>query len=69
MKRAWTVQRSWLEQTNGQRRWDHAYQCLLRWAQETGASRPSLLPSQEVSDESSTVHPGSDDPSTTDADD
>ena len=40
MKRAWTVQRSWLEQTNGQRRWDHAYQCLLRWAQETGGFSP-----------------------------
>lgn len=69
MKREWKLQRSWLEQADGQRRWDHAYQCLLRWAQETGSSAPLLLPPQEVSDESSALHPGFDDTSTTGADD
>ena len=35
MKREWQVHRSTVEHTDGQRRWDRAYQCLLRWTNET----------------------------------
>jgi hypothetical protein len=31
----WTVQRICIEATDAQRRWDLAYQCLLKWSQET----------------------------------
>ena len=33
MKREWTVRRQFVQQAGGQRRWDLAYQYLLRWAQ------------------------------------
>jgi hypothetical protein len=31
MRRTWQVRRSWTEDLDGQRRWDRAYQLLLRW--------------------------------------
>ena len=34
MKRKWEVQRTTVEQLDGQRRWDIAYQRLLQWASE-----------------------------------
>lgn len=31
MKRNWTLKRQLVEQQNGQRRWDSAYQLLMQW--------------------------------------
>lgn len=31
MKRQWRIRRQVIESSDGQRRWDRAYQCLLRW--------------------------------------
>lgn len=31
MKRQWRIRRQLIESSDGQRRWDRAYQCLLRW--------------------------------------
>lgn len=31
MKRQWRIHRQVIESSDGQRRWDRAYQCLLRW--------------------------------------
>jgi len=46
MKSKWNISRSTIAWPDGQRRWDYAYQFLVRWAmeQET-ASTP--LPKQE----------------------
>lgn len=47
MKRQWRVSRQAIEQPDALRRWDQAYQCLLRWAK-----------AQEKSQESSgAIHP------------
>lgn len=60
MKRSWTVRRTVQPLSNGEQRWDRAYQLLLRWAQNaeieraTHAAEPAD-PMQEVSDERSTV--------------
>jgi len=34
MKRPWQVNRTLIARSDGQRRWDYAYQFLLRWAME-----------------------------------
>lgn len=48
MKRKWQVRRAVAERTEGQRRWDMAYQLLLRWAMEpTAAPLPGGTRSQE----------------------
>jgi len=39
MKRQWRIRRHLIESSDGQRRWDRAYQCLLRW----GRTAPVLL--------------------------
>jgi hypothetical protein len=31
----WKIQRQAIPKENAQRKWDLAYQCLLKWAQET----------------------------------
>jgi hypothetical protein len=72
MKRKWQVQRSTVERMDGQRRWDCAYQCLLRWADQA-ASRSSehslQFAQQEVeSDESRHLCSGLDIASTENAD-
>jgi hypothetical protein len=57
MKPEWTVHRRTTEQMDGQRRWDMAYQCLLKWAQ---AAEQETLPTQiqqEAHDESSNLCP------------
>ena len=45
----WKIHREVKEQTDGQRRWDLAYQCLLKWGKELNQS-PNQ---QEVSHEDS----------------
>jgi len=48
MKSEWSVSRSTIARPDGQRRWDYAYQFLVRWAMAQGASaKPTPLPKQE----------------------
>lgn len=52
MKQEWRIHREVVPQADGQRRWDLAYQCLLKWATTT---RQEILPvqtQQEAGDES-----------------
>jgi hypothetical protein len=60
MKRQWRIHRQVVEVVDGQRRWDRAYQCLLRWGSPVWPEQPAeavtgLQPMQEVSDESRRV--------------
>jgi hypothetical protein len=44
MKSKWKVSRSTIARPDGQRRWDYAYQFLVRWAMEQEvASKPNPL--------------------------
>lgn len=45
MKRKWQIRRSTIERLDGQRRWDCAYQCLLRWAGEAASQTTDNSPS------------------------
>lgn len=60
MKRQWKVQRTLLKHSEGQRRWDIAYQRLLQWTQEV-ADVPdqdiALIITQEAKDESRHLRP------------
>jgi hypothetical protein len=57
MKQEWTVHRRTVAQIDGQRRWDMAYQCLLKWAQAAGQETlPTQVP-QEAHDESCDLRP------------
>jgi len=58
MKQEWTVRRQIAEQADGQRRWDLAYQCLLRWAQSMRQEPQSTQ--QEAYHESSDLRAGVD---------
>ena len=61
MKRKWQVRRSVVERSEGQRRWDIAYQLLLRWARDpTGDPLPGGTPSQEHEHEDRAVYPSID---------
>jgi hypothetical protein len=61
MKRKWQVHRSVVERSDGQRRWDRAYQLLLRWAMEpSGAPLPGGASSQENEHEDRVVCPSLD---------
>ena len=55
MKQEWRVHRQVVEYTDAQRRWDLAYQCLLRWARGMGQESLSIQTQQEASDESSNL--------------
>lgn len=41
MDHNWQLNRSFVEQPDGQRRWDYVYQYLLQWAMEQTADAPS----------------------------
>jgi hypothetical protein len=57
MKRKWQVRRLVVERSDGQRRWDIAYQLLLHWAMEpTGDPLPGGTPSQENEHEDRPVY-------------
>ena len=55
MKRQWQVERTTVELADGQRRWDCAYQCLLRWADQAASqlneSSPQLTRQEAASNE------------------
>jgi hypothetical protein len=73
MKRQWHICRTTVETTNGEQRWDQAYQLLLRWAQAeppaTVCPLPLALPFQEVSHASSDIRARIDVPSSSSPDD
>jgi len=56
MKPKWQVRRSTAERLDGQRRWDCAYRCLLRWASEAASQAsedsPPSTQQEDKSDES-----------------
>jgi hypothetical protein len=58
MKTGWKIQRELVQRIEGQRRWDQAYQCLLRWEKEM-KSNPFPNP-QEASHASSPLCSGID---------
>jgi hypothetical protein len=65
MNRSWQVHRETVIHPDGQRRWDRAYQLLLRWADDV---RTAQLPpiSEEDDDAHCPVCPGLDQSSTAD---
>ncbi len=69
MNRPWQIRRRVIARSDGERRWDDAYQFLLQWAMDddTGMG-PVPSHQQEESDGSSPVCPCVDHPTTANAD-
>ena len=65
MKRSWNVQRTTHPHPDGQRRWDRAYQLLLRWDDDAPASHQPHV-SQEDDHADCSLRSGFDQPSTAD---
>lgn len=65
MNRSWQVHRDTVAHPDGQRRWDHAYQLLLRWADEVLAAQTPTV-TQEDDDAHRLVCPGLDQSPTAD---
>jgi hypothetical protein len=65
MNRTWQVHRETVAHIDGQRRWDRAYQLLLRWAADRGAAPVPTL-TQEETDAHCPVGPCLDQPPATD---
>jgi hypothetical protein len=65
MNRTWQIHRDTVAQPDGQRRWDRAYQLLLRWADEVLAAQPPAL-TQEDDDAHRFVRSGLDQSPTAD---
>ncbi len=70
-KQPWQVSRSGIARSDGERRWDYAYQFLLHWAMEIeiGTQPVSSVLAQEDSHGNRSVCPRVDQPPTTDPDD
>ena len=49
MKRQWRIHRQLIESCDGQRRWDRAYQCLLRWGSCSLYSGQGCVPKEQPS--------------------
>lgn len=47
MKSEWKVIRTFITRLDGQRRWDYAYQFLLRWAMEQEAGKAPASSNKE----------------------
>lgn len=45
MQHQWQIHRTPVATTNGQQRWDQAYQLLLRWAQTNSSPAGLVIPS------------------------
>jgi len=54
-KRQWNVRRHTIETVDAERRWDQAYQCLVRWSAGALRESPPRPIRQERSDESRDV--------------
>ena len=65
MNRTWQVHREIVVHPDGQRRWDRAYQLLLRWADDVLTAQPPPIP-QEDDDACCRVCPGLDQSPTAD---
>ena len=65
MNRTWQIHRDTVAHLDGQRRWDRAYQLLLRWADEVLAAQPPAI-TQEDDDAHCFVCPGLDQSPTAD---
>jgi hypothetical protein len=65
MNRTWQVQREIVPHPDGQRRWDQAYQLLLRWADDARTAQPPTS-IQEDDDADCRVCPGLDQSPTAD---
>ena len=61
MNRTWTVCRQLSPRRDGERRWDQAYQLLVRWAGQGGLPGPALI-TEEVPDADGGVCAGIDHP-------
>jgi hypothetical protein len=61
MIRTWTVRRQLSPRRDGERRWDQAYQLLVRWAGEGGLPGLTLI-AEEVPDARGGVCAGVDNP-------
>jgi len=48
MNRTWQVHRETVTHPDGQRRWDRAYQLLLRWAADALAAQPPCIAQEET---------------------
>ena len=57
MKRKWRVTRTLEEKSDGQLRWDYAYQLLLQWTQQRENHSDSPTCQLENSDENCTLCP------------
>lgn len=70
MKTAWQVRRTTRAGTDGERRWDYAYQFLLQWAMAdaAGVLPASVHYKKEADHGNRPVCPSLDQPSATDAD-
>jgi hypothetical protein len=70
MKTAWQVRRTARASTDGERRWDYAYQFLLRWAMTAAAgSTPAAVHyKKEAAHGNRAVCPSLDQPATPYAD-
>lgn len=74
MKHQWQVRRTTVLAADGQQRWDHAYQLLVRWATTSVPEQgqivpPALIPPQEAYRACSSICARLDDPSGAAADD
>jgi hypothetical protein len=70
MKTPWQVRRTTVAQHDGERRWDYAYQFLLRWTMEhTTGSWPAPVHHQEEAHGSRSLRPCLNESSATAADD
>ncbi len=47
MNRTWQVHRETVTHPDGQRRWDRAYQLLLRWTAEPTVQAPSIAQEED----------------------
>ena len=70
-KQSWQVSRSGIVRSDGERRWDYAYQFLLQWAMEsdTGTQPVSSALAQEDPHGNRSVCPRLDQPPATRPDD
>jgi hypothetical protein len=55
METNWQLNRSFVEQLDGQRRWDYVYQYLLQWAMEQNADA-QFVPAHSQEEEHGNRH-------------
>ena len=68
MEQEWTVHREVVPYADGQRRWDLAYQCLLKWSTTMRQETSSIQTQQEACDESGNLCPSVDPTTSADPD-